>query len=166
MQLPPSIIYIIGVSGCGKSTIAKALADTIHFPYFDGDDYHPAENIAKMQAGNPLNDTDRKGWLSRLQALAKKHETTGAVIACSALKETYRLQLAHDINSIHWIHLDGSFEEIKNRIQDRKNHFMPSALLQSQFKTLEKPTNAIVISVQLSVDESVSKIIKHLSQTV
>jgi len=142
------VFYVMGVSGCGKSTIGKMLAEGLGIPYFDGDDYHPANNIAKMKAGNPLNDNDRYGWLLRLNVLAREQESGGAVIACSALKESYRDILSSHLNeNCHWIYLEGTFETILQRLQYRKGHFMPESLLKSQFDILEIPTNAITVSI-------------------
>lgn len=158
----PSIkeVYIImGVSGTGKSTIGKLLSNTLQIPFFDGDDFHPKANLEKMEAGNPLNDDDRKGWLIRLNALAKEHKSTGAIIACSALKKSYRELLLEGIeNHLGFIYLEGSFELIKSRLESRKGHFMPLELLQSQFDALEVPTEAIAVSVSLTPDQIIREI--------
>lgn len=153
-------VYIImGVSGTGKSTIGKLLSNTLEIPFFDGDDFHPRENIEKMEAGNPLNDDDRKGWLVRLNALAQEHKSTGAIIACSALKESYRDILLEGMeNHLGFIHLEGTFELIKSRLESRKGHFMPLALLQSQFDALEVPTEAITVSVSLTPNQIIREI--------
>ena len=140
------IFFIMGVSGCGKSTIGKLLAQEFTLPFFDGDDYHPPENIDKMAAGKPLNDHDRAGWLARINDLAKTQKS-GAVIACSALKKTYRSILIDQLHAAHFVYLKGTFEEISQRLEARKNHFMPAGLLQSQFDILEVPTNAISVSI-------------------
>ena len=93
-----SLIYIVmGVSGCGKSTIGKLLATKLKVPFFDGDDFHPEANVQKMASGLPLNDKDRKGWLQKLNKIANEHKPSGAVIACSALKETYRSELKKNL---------------------------------------------------------------------
>nr|WP_299167296.1 gluconokinase [uncultured Allomuricauda sp.] len=153
-------VYIImGVSGTGKSTIGKLLSNTLEIPFFDGDDFHPKENIEKMEAGNPLNDDDRKGWLIRLNTLAKEHKSTGAIIACSALKESYRDILLEGMeNHLGFVHLEGSFELIKSRLKSRKGHFMPLKLLQSQFDVLEVPTEAITVSVSLTPNQIIREI--------
>ena len=157
------IFYIMGVSGCGKSTIGRKLAGALILPFFDGDDYHPEENIAKMSEGLPLNDQDRKAWLEALNSLAHEHQQNGAVIACSALKKIYRDMLDENILPPPvWVYLEGSYETILNRLQQRKGHFMPSALLKSQFDTLEAPEKAIKVSVTLSPEEIIAEILKQL----
>ena len=144
----PKIIYVMGVSGTGKSTIGKLLSEQLGFPYFDGDDYHPEANVTKMASGTALNDDDRQGWLEKLNTLALENLNTGAIIACSALKKKYRETLRKEIaEQTVFIHLTGSFELIKQRLDARKGHFMSAALLQSQFDTLEPPSNEIEVSI-------------------
>lgn len=159
-------VYIImGVSGTGKSTIGKLLSSALEIPFFDGDDFHPQENIQKMEAGNPLNDDDREGWLIRLNELAKEHKSTGAIIACSALKESYRKILLKEMkNHLGFIYLEGSFELIKSRLESRKGHFMPLELLKSQFDTLEAPANAISVSISTSPEDMITQILVGLKQ--
>jgi len=154
----------MGVSGVGKSTIGELLSKELNIPFLDGDEYHPKENIAKMASGKPLNDQDRYGWLVTLNDLAKKQLEGGScVIVCSALKQKYREQLCQDIEEqTKWIHLSGSFETIYNRVNSRKDHFMPSELLQSQFDTLEEPKNAITVDVKLLPEEIIDKINEEL----
>lgn len=138
---------MMGVSGSGKTTIGKLLAEKLQIPFFDGDDYHPQANLEKMEKGHPLNDQDRKGWLQRLNELAREQENHGAVIACSALKSQYRIQLQHGLNTVDFVYLDGSFDLISKRLAARKGHFMPPELLRSQFETLEIPEHAISVSI-------------------
>ena len=154
----------MGVSGVGKSTIGNLLADELKVPFFDGDDYHPEANIEKMSSGIPLNDDDRHGWLVKLNELAKEQlKNNSCVIVCSALKEKYRKLLSDGIaKQTNWVHLTGSFETIYNRMNARKDHFMPSDLLRSQFETLEAPLNAIVCNVELSPEEIIKKIKEEL----
>lgn len=157
------VLVVMGVSGTGKTTIGKLLSEKLGHPFFDGDDFHPEENIQKMQAGRPLDDNDRKGWLLRLNQLALEHKKTGAVIACSALKKNYRGLLRAGMGSnIKFIYLKGSFELIKSRLENRNGHFMPLELLQSQFDTLEPPSKALSVSIKGKPSEIVEEIVKQL----
>lgn len=160
-------IYIImGVSGSGKTTIGILLAKALHIPFFDGDDFHSKENVAKMASGHPLTDADRQGWLNRLNELAKENIQKGAVIVCSALKESYREVLSSAIESrVTWIFLKGSFKLISDRLHQRKGHFMPSKLLQSQFNTLQVPDNALTINVAPKPEIIVEEILARIGHT-
>ncbi len=166
MKVPSKNIFMImGVSGCGKSTIGRMLAETLSLPFFDGDDYHPEKNIEKMSRGEPLNDEDRYTWLEALNTLAKKHQYKGAVIACSALKEMYRDLIEKDLDPVPiWIYLEGSYTMILKRLEQRSGHFMPANLLRSQFDVLEPPTKAICISIELEPVEIITEILKKLGQ--
>jgi len=156
-----NIYFICGVSGCGKSTIGKLLAKSLDIPFADGDDFHPTENIDKMKSGQALNDHDRKGWLESIHNYTSKDENS-IVIACSALKEKYRTILTGEAKkSIHWIFLLGSFELIHERMLNRNGHFMPDALLKSQFDILEVPDYALKIDISASQQNIVEKIIEH-----
>ena len=160
-KMNESLIYIVmGVSGCGKSTIGKLLATKLKIPFFDGDDFHPEANVQKMASGLPLNDKDRKGWLQKLNEIANEHKPSGAVIACSALKATYRSQLQLNLEKqMVFVYLKGTFEEIHTRLKERRGHYMPIELLKSQFETLEVPENAIHVSINHSPEEIVSDIL-------
>ncbi len=158
------VFFVMGVSGSGKTTIGELLAKALGFPFFDGDHYHSAENVKKMAAGHPLNDSDRQGWLKRLNDLAKEHSKNGAVIVCSALKQDYRDVLIHEIEDrVCWLFLEGSFELISERLALRKGHFMPAGLLQSQFDTLEIPEDAICVSIEPAPDQIVSTILDRIA---
>lgn len=158
-------IFIMGVSGCGKSTIGQLLSQRLKIPFFDGDDFHSQSNIDKMSNGEPLNDQDRYGWLVTLNELAK-HQllNNSCIIVCSALKKTYRELLSADIkNEVKWIHLVGSFNQILERINRRENHYMSSVLLQSQFDTLESPEHALVVNIKMQPEDIVNEIEKAIA---
>ncbi len=157
-----SSYVLMGVSGSGKSIIGNALADELNIPFFDADDFHPNENIKKMSAGVPLTDSDRFPWLERLSQLLTEHgEKTGCVLACSALKESYRNILKKD--NAHFIFLDVDKEIVIARQAARKGHFMPPSLMQSQFDALEKPVDALVVKNNGSPKETVMEILSVLS---
>jgi carbohydrate kinase (thermoresistant glucokinase family) len=154
----------MGVSGCGKTTVGKLLAREKSIPFFDADDFHPVENIQKMQAGKPLNDNDREPWLNILSKKIKEwNNKSGAVLACSALKESYRLTLTSRTDRVLFIWLDGSFELIKSRMQNREGHYMPPKLLQSQFDALEPPSGAVKVGIDQSPDSILSEILNRLN---
>ena len=159
------VFVIMGVSGCGKSTIGQALADQLECPFYDGDDFHPAENVAKMANGMPLNDDDRAPWLARLAGLLQEHLDRGetAVLACSALKKRYRDQLRVN-EHVQFIFLQGDFDIIWQRMSARKDHYMKADMLQSQFDTLETPIadEAIIISIDQSVEAMLLQIQKQI----
>ena len=158
------VIVIMGVSGSGKSTISKLLSNKINIPFIDADDFHPQQNVDKMSAGIPLNDEDRKPWLQTLNEELKKGEKQGGIVlACSALKESYREILQEKIENIKWFYLKGSFELIEHRIEERENHFMSSDLLQSQFDALEVPSYATTINIDKKTKKIVKKIINTLN---
>ncbi len=159
-----AIIYIMGVSGSGKTTIGKLLSFKTGIPFFDGDDFHPTSNKEKMKSGHPLTDDDRQQWLQRLNTLAVEHSgLKGAVIACSALKEKYRSILSFGVQQKTWIFLQGSYEVIYDRTKER-DHFMPVQLLHSQFDTLEIPESAFTIDIKNDPDKIVEMIIAYMSE--
>jgi gluconokinase len=149
-----SPIVVMGVSGSGKSTVGAALAQRLRVPFGDGDDLHPLANVAKMTAGQPLDDDDRYPWLEAIgEWLADHHD--GGVMSCSALKRTYRDQLRRHCPDVEFLHLSGSPEVIGKRQASRPGHFMPASLLQSQFATLEPlepDEHGIVIDVDQDID--------------
>ncbi|HEV8286612.1 MAG TPA: gluconokinase [Chitinophagaceae bacterium] len=163
--MSPIIIYIMGVSGSGKTTIGKKLSERTSIPFFDADDFHSPANKEKMRAGQPLTDDDRAEWLINMNELAKQQmKKNGAIIACSALKEKYRAILSKEIIvPVIWIFLNGNYELIQKRMNARTDHFMPPALLASQFEALETPQQAITIDISNEPDEIVDMIISRLT---
>ena len=150
------IIVVMGVSGSGKSTVGRALADQLGCRFYDGDDYHAPENVAKMAAGIPLDDRDRQPWLEGLRRLIDDHLNTGdaAVLACSALKKAYRDLLRAESATSHqnesallFVYLKGTFEAIESRMQERHHHYMKAEMLHSQFADLEEPDSAEAITM-------------------
>lgn len=155
-------ILIMGVSGAGKTTVGSSLADRLGSVFIDGDDLHPAANIEKMKNGAPLNDADRWPWLDHIvQAVQKEMKYRSVVVACSALKKSYRSRLS--AIPYHLVYLEGQHEVIKARLQSRTGHFMSIALLNSQFKNLEVPQDALVVPVTWTVEMIVERIIKEFS---
>ena len=152
---------VMGVSGCGKTTVGQALAANLDCSFFDGDDFHSAENVAKMARGVPLDDSDRAPWLATLAELIQEHLDRGetAVLASSALKKRYRDRLRVN-DRVQFIFLDGDFELIWGRMQARQDHYMKAEMLQSQFEALEEPgeDEAIKIAIDQTVDEILAEI--------
>jgi gluconokinase len=151
------LIVVMGVSGSGKTTIASGLAEKLGVPFVEGDSLHPIANVKKMSAGTPLTDEDRWPWLRAIGERMEVERDTGhgVVVSCSALKHAYRDCLRQQVHGkVHFILLDGSPELIGARMKKRKGHFMPQALLDSQFATLEKPTpdeHAVVLDISYPI---------------
>jgi gluconokinase len=141
----------MGVAGCGKTTMGRALAEEKDYPFFDADDFHPPENVEKMSRGEPLNDSDRQGWLTTLARLIHEHDDL--VLACSALKRSYRstLQGSHEVT---FIYLAIGPDVARARLKARADHYMPASLIDSQFATLEEPSDddAVHIDAEDSPD--------------
>ncbi|MFI2742827.1 gluconokinase [Zhouia sp. PK063] len=166
MNTTPTIYFVIGVSGSGKTTIGKLLAKELQIPYFEADDYHSKANKEKMSKGIPLNDDDRKGWLQALHNEAKHQiaQQKSGVISCSALKQKYRDVLQKDIElQVKWIYLKGDYDVIYKRVSQRTNHYMPASLLKSQFETLEEPQDAITVNVNYSIHHTMDEIMEKLA---
>lgn len=140
MTQEPIIAVVIGVSGCGKSTLGAALARHWHAPFYEGDDYHSPESVARMREGRPLDDQHRLPWLHNLRSIISRHlsQATPAVLSCSALKSAYRDLLGRE-PAIWYLWLTLPEQQLQARLAKRKNHFMPANLLQSQLSTLEAP---------------------------
>ena len=163
----PSVAVVMGVSGCGKSTIAAMLARRLNWIYEDGDWFHPQSNVRKMHAGEPLTDEDRWPWLHGIAAWIDATRRAGnhGTVACSALKRAYRDILVGERRDVRIVYLKGERDLIARRLAARDQHFMPPSLLDSQFTTLEEPQldeHPIVVSIVPHPDEIVEEIIKRL----
>jgi len=158
------IVFIMGVSGSGKTTIGKRLSVKMGIPFFDGDDFHSPLNKKKMNAGRPLTDEDRAEWLLSLNGLAiEQMKKDGAIIACSALKERYRVILGNGITvPLFWVFLQGGYHLIEKRMQARKNHFMPPTMLASQFDALEIPQQCVTVDISNEPDDIVDAIVSQI----
>lgn len=179
----PLSIVVMGVSGCGKSTVAEALAEKLNGHFIDGDDFHPPENVERMSKGIPLTDADRMPWLAAInhsirqpQTQPKTQPQTKAktqpgrvvkVVACSALKRVYRDALSDSV-SVLFVHLAGDFELIEARSNAREGHFMDVDLLQSQFDTLETPNDdepVVTVSIDAPIDAVVDNVVQCVKQS-
>lgn len=159
------VIVLIGPMGCGKTTIGKMLATELSCRFEDGDDFHPTENIAKMRAGIPLNDDDRLGWLNSLADLISKAIASGEdmVLACSALKKSYRRILGIDQKQVHSVYLKGSFDLLLKRVNNRAHQYMNRSLLTSQIETMEEPESGLVVDISPDPGQITASIISQLS---
>ncbi|MEG3843606.1 gluconokinase [Microcoleus sp. herbarium14] len=154
------IAIVMGVSGSGKTTVGKLLAQSLNWDFSDADDFHPPANIEKMSLGIPLEDADRLPWLGQLQATIDWWllENKNVVLACSALKASYREMLFRDKQRMKIVYLKGDFELLAARLKTRENHYMKADLLSSQFATLEEPENAIIIDASQQLELMVRQI--------
>ncbi len=160
------IVVVMGVSGCGKSTLGRALAERLGWEFIEGDDYHPRQNVEKMRARLPLDDEDRRPWLTSLRQVLISRERRGrsAVLACSALKQQYRDLLSRGLADVRFVHLGGDLGVIRERMEARGGHFMPPELLGSQASTLEPPAGAVLVPVDLPTHEQVELVRAQLDQ--
>jgi gluconokinase len=163
----PCALVVMGVSGSGKTTVVSKLAERLRWTFEDGDRFHPKSNVEKMSAGQPLTDEDRWPWLNAIADEIERVCAAGghAVIACSALKRTYRDVLLRGRDDVRFVFLNGTQQLIAHRLSLRKDHFMPPGLLDSQFRTLEPPgldENAIDVSIDAPVDAIVDDIVSKL----
>ena len=158
-------IIVMGVSGSGKTSVGRSLADHFGWDFYDADAFHPPENIAKMANGIPLDDADRVPWLAALHHLiaSSLKEDRPGVLACSALKERYRQQLLDGNQGVQLIYLKGSYDLIWSRMEKRTDHYMKPQMLKSQFDALEEPVNALTIDISGTVPEIVQEIISNRS---
>ncbi len=159
-------VYLMGVSGCGKSVIGAGLADKLDGTFIDGDDLHPPANKAKMGVGIALGDEDRYPWFEIMRQNINAGERRPVIVACSALKRSYRDILRAGQDRAVFVYLEGGFDLIMGRIQKRDHEYMPTDLLRSQFETLEEPTedeNVITMSIESEVSEIVDRVVVRLS---
>ena len=158
----PQAVILMGVAGSGKTAVGEKVAEKLHWIFLDADNFHPAANIEKMKHGIPLNDDDRVPWLQRLHdelqnQLAEGHSV---ILACSALKESYRNMLRDHVSPLTFVYLDVDAETIRNRLQHRTAHFFPKELLESQFAALEKPKDAVIVDARKPLDAVVDQVIR------
>jgi gluconokinase len=148
-------IVVMGVTGVGKTTVGKLLAAALHVPFLDADDFHTDAAKAKMHAGVGLSDADRAPWLDRLHRVLEEHAATGAVLACSALRVSYRQELAAGLDHVRFLWLTGDPVVISARIDARPDHYAGSDLLPSQLATLEPPRDAVMVDVDGTLEQTV-----------
>jgi len=165
---PPAVVVVMGVSGSGKTTVASLLAGRLGWEFEDGDDFHPAANVEKMQAGTPLTDEDRWPWLAAIAAWIDRVRAEGrhGVVTCSGLKRAYREILVGDRPDVRLVYLKGDRDLIGRRMAARHGHFMPTSLLDSQFRTLQVPApdeNPLVVSVGGTPQQIVAEIVGTLT---
>jgi gluconokinase len=156
-------IIVMGVSGCGKTTIGSKLADRLGWKFIESDRFHSKENVQKMASGTPLTDVDRQPWLESLHAALVdcSRDNESVIMACSALKEKYRQILTSGLNSIRFVYLKGNYDLIWNRMQ-RRQHFMKPEMLRSQFEALEEPHDAIIIDISESPGQMIEEILNQI----
>jgi gluconokinase len=159
-------LVLMGVSGCGKTSVGQSLSEQLGWPFYDGDDFHSPENVSKMLKGTPLNDEDRINWLEALQDLISDQLDAGEnlILACSALKAKYRQQLSLGNEGLVFVFLNGDFDLIWSRMQTRNDHYMNPDMLKSQFNTLETPSNALEVNIDQPIKTIIQEIIGFLGK--
>jgi gluconokinase len=169
MPVKPGVVVVMGVSGCGKTTVGRLLAERWGATFLDADDFHPRDNVQRMAAGIALTDADREGWLDAIGArLAQRQADERLVLACSALKRTYRDRLRRAAPRLQLVHLGGTPELLAARLAARRNHYMPPSLLSSQLATLQAPAadeDALTLDIALAHEALVDAIIGRLGAT-
>jgi gluconokinase len=163
----PIVIVLMGVAGAGKTTVGRALAESLGWAFRDADDFHPASNVEKMRAGTPLDDADRVPWLASLNALVTRlvASDTHGVLACSALRQSYRealLPAGVPRGAVAFVQLDVAQSLAERRLAGRRGHYMPASLVASQFAALEEPRDALRVDAELPVPEVVAQVRRAL----
>jgi carbohydrate kinase (thermoresistant glucokinase family) len=166
MNTMPLRLIIMGVSGCGKSTMAAALSERLGLDMVDGDDLHLPESVAKMRSGIALQDADRWPWLDRIGHYLAQAQEPGRVVACSALKRVYRERIREQAGEVCFVFLDGDFDLIQQRMSQRVGHYMQPGLLDSQFRTLEKPQTDETDVIRLPITEPVQDMVTQAIQAL
>ncbi len=161
-RVRPSVIVVMGVTGAGKTTVGMLIAEHLGIPFVDADDFHDPDNIERMRGGEPLDDAARTPWLDRLNAQLREHAVTGVVLACSALKQSYRVRLTRGVDDVQFIVLSGPPDLLRARIEARTDHFAPATLLPSQIEALEIPVDAMVMGVTRPPEAIAASIIVSL----
>lgn len=159
------VVVVMGVSGSGKTTVGRLLSARQGWPFYDADDFHPAANVEKMSAGVALTDVDRLPWLEKLREVIAEILSDGgsAVVACSALKTSYRTLLSVSNETVRFVYLKGSYEAIERRMALRADHYMKAGMLAGQFAALEEPKDAVVVDVALEPAQIVDRVVEELS---
>lgn len=166
MNTTPLRLIVMGVSGCGKSTMATALGERLGLDMVDGDDLHLPESVAKMRSGIALQDADRWPWLDRIGHYLAQAQEPGRVVACSALKRVYRDRIREQAGDVCFVFLDGDFDLIEQRMRQRVGHYMQPGLLDSQFRTLEKPQADETDVIRLPITEPVQDMVAQALQAL
>jgi gluconokinase len=159
-------VILMGVSGCGKTSVGEGLSEALGWSFYDGDDFHPQANIDKMAQGIPLNDADRQPWLVKLHQLIVEHldANRSLIVASSALKARYRQTLRGGRDEVAFVHLKGDFDLIYARMKERSGHYMKAEMLRSQFRDLEEPEDALTVSIEKPVEQIVEEILVYLNE--
>lgn len=159
------VVLVMGVAGSGKTTVGRRVAERLDWAFLEGDRFHSKANVAKMASGEPLTDEDRWPWLAAMHAALAQHQAEGrsAVLACSALKASYRARLLNDLDNTQIVYLKGDFDLINQRMQARQGHYMKASMLESQFNILEEPDDAWNVDVALPVDTLVETVLDQLA---
>lgn len=161
------VLILVGPMGCGKTTIGKLLAGELSWPFYDGDDFHPEANVEKMRAGIALTDEDRKAWLEHLYDHIQQWLKAGrsSILACSALKQTYRDMLGVNQSTVKTVYLKGSYPLLRERVESRQHPYMNKDLLKSQLDTMEEPKDGLTMDISETPEIIVGKIIGSLGLT-